>query len=130
MSIEDKKAIARRFINAAVRGEIRADMLSEDFVFWNPMTGDLSRDAVLAMPNALKSAFKNHLQLEETGITVEGNRVAIEARSEGELVNGDRYKNTYHFLIEFAPDGKIRRLREHLDTHRAQVLLKALGLME
>lgn len=129
MSVEDNKAAARRFMEATVRGEVRADMLSDDFVFWNAITGELPREAILRMPNALKDVFKGQLELEETGITAEGDRVAIEARSQGDMINGEKYDNVYHFLIAFGPDGKIRRMNEHLDTQRAGKLLKALGLI-
>jgi uncharacterized protein len=130
MAVEDNKAAARRFINAVVRGDIHADMLADDFVFWNAMTGELPREAILRLPDVWKDTFKGPLRLEETGITAEGNRVAIEARSEGDMVNGDSYNNVYHFLIEFAHDGKISRMHEHLDTKRAEKLLKVLGLVE
>lgn len=129
MSLEDNKAKARAFITATINGEIRGDMLSDDFVFWNATTGELSRETVLQLPDALKRALKDGLKVEETGITAEGNRVAIEARSHGELVTGEAYSNVYHFLVEFAPDGLISRMHEHLDTASAAPLLRALGLL-
>jgi len=129
MSIEDNKAAARRFMNATVKGEVRADMLAEDFVFWNAITGELPRETILSMPNALKEGIKGELKITETGITAEGNKVAIEAVSEAELKSGERYGNVYHFLFEFAPDGRIKRMAEHLDSSRVMPLLKALGLV-
>jgi ketosteroid isomerase-like protein len=129
VSIEDNKAAARRVVQAGVRGELSEDMLAEDFVFWNPTVGELPREAVLAMPGALKAAFKGDFVMTETGITAEGNRVAIEARSQAELITGEPYSNIYHFLIEFAPDGRVRRMNEHLDSYNAGALLKAIGLV-
>ena len=45
-------------------------------------------------------------------------RVAIEVSSSGDLKNGRKYRQEYHFLIEFR-DGKICAVREYLDTHHA-----------
>ncbi len=131
MSIEENKAKARRFIASAVQGTMLGDMLADNFIFWNAMTGELSRQIVLGMPGALGKAFKGgELRMTETGITAEGNRVAFEARSEGEFVDGAPYSNVYHFLVEFDADGKITRMNEHLDTSRAGQLIKYLGLPE
>ena len=130
MSIEENKEAARRLMNATVRGEVRDDMLADDFVFWNAITGELPRETILSMPNALKEGIKGELKITETGITAEGNKVAIEAVSEAELKSGERYGNVYHFLFEFAPDGRIKRMAEHLDSSRVMPLLKALGLVQ
>jgi ketosteroid isomerase-like protein len=128
-TLEDNKAAARAFMQATVKGEVRDDMLAEDFVFWNAITGELPRETILSMPNALKEGIKGELRITETGITAEGNKVAIEAVSEAELKSGERYGNVYHFLFEFAPDGRINRMAEHLDSSRVMPLLKALGLV-
>jgi uncharacterized protein len=48
----------------------------------------------------------------------EGDRVAVEVESQGDLRNGRAYRQQYHFLIEFR-DGKICTVREYLDTHHA-----------
>lgn len=128
MSIEENKLVARSFMEATINGEARGDMLTDDFVFWNATTGELPKEMILAMPDALKKAFKGRMAVEVLGITAEADRVAIEARGRGELATGEIYTNDYHFLLVFAPDGRIRRMHEHLDTKRADVLLKALGL--
>jgi uncharacterized protein len=130
MSIEENKQAARRFMNATVKGEVRDDMLADDFVFWNAITGELPRETILSMPNALKEGIRGELRITETGITAEGNKVAIEAVSDAELKSGERYGNIYHFLFEFAPDGRIKRMAEHLDSSKVMPLLKALGLVQ
>ena len=130
MTPDENKAAARRFMEATAAGILLEDMIADDFVFWNATTGELPREAMLGMPALLRRALNGPLVITETGITAEGDRVAIEAVSEGELATGERYGNVYHFLIVFAPDGRIRRFHEHLDTRRAQTLLKALGLAD
>ena len=76
--------------------------------------GELVKGIGAAMPNGLKITPK--------GVTAEGDRVAVEAESYGELANGKVYNNQYHFLIELS-DGKITAVREYLDTIHAKEIL-------
>jgi ketosteroid isomerase-like protein len=48
----------------------------------------------------------------------EGNRVALEVVSSGDLKNGRQYRQEYHMLMEFR-DGRISAVREYLDTQHA-----------
>jgi ketosteroid isomerase-like protein len=48
----------------------------------------------------------------------EGDRVALEVTSSGDLKNGRLYRQEYHFLLEFR-GGKICAVREYLDTQHA-----------
>jgi ketosteroid isomerase-like protein len=51
----------------------------------------------------------------------EGDRVALEVVSSGDLKNGRLYRQEYHFLMEFR-DGKISAVREYLDTQHAHAV--------
>ena len=55
------------------------------------------------------------------GTIAEGERVAMEAESYGELTNGRVYNQHYHFVFEFR-DGKISAVREYLDTQHAHAV--------
>jgi ketosteroid isomerase-like protein len=55
------------------------------------------------------------------GAVAEGDKLALEAESYGELTNGRIYNQHYHFLIEFR-DGKICAVREYLDTQHAHAV--------
>lgn len=52
----------------------------------------------------------------------EGERVAVEAESEGMHVSGKLYSNDYHFLFRFR-DGKIIEYKEYMDTERVTDIL-------
>ena len=52
----------------------------------------------------------------------EGERVAVEAESHGELNNGAIYNNHYHFLF-IVRDGKITAIKEYNDTKHASDVL-------
>jgi ketosteroid isomerase-like protein len=56
-----------------------------------------------------------------TGVTAEGERVAIEGTGRGRLSNGRDYDNTYHFLV-IVRDGRVSSVREYMDSqHVAEV---------
>lgn len=48
----------------------------------------------------------------------EGDTVALEVTSSGDLKNGRQYRQEYHFVFEFR-SGRIRAVREYLDTQHA-----------
>jgi ketosteroid isomerase-like protein len=48
----------------------------------------------------------------------EGDQLAVEVESEGDLKNGRQYRQQYHFAMQFR-DGKICAVREYLDTQHA-----------
>jgi ketosteroid isomerase-like protein len=52
----------------------------------------------------------------------EGDKVAVEAVSEGQHVSGQTYSNEYHFLFEFR-EGKLLKLKEYMDTERVTDVL-------
>jgi ketosteroid isomerase-like protein len=59
--------------------------------------------------------------IEVTGVTAEGDRVAIEATGRGRLRNGRDYDNSYHFLM-IVRDGRVLSVREYMDSqHVADV---------
>lgn len=49
------------------------------------------------------------------GMTVDGDRVAVEVEGEGRLADGVVYKMNYHFLL-IVRDGLIRSVKEYCDT--------------
>jgi ketosteroid isomerase-like protein len=44
--------------------------------------------------------------------------VAVEVEPSGDLKNGRKYRQQYHFALDFR-EGKIAAVREYLDTHHA-----------
>lgn len=59
--------------------------------------------------------LKDGLRMTIKSMIAEGDSVAIEAESLGELKNGRVYNQQYHILISVR-DGKISAVREYLDT--------------
>jgi ketosteroid isomerase-like protein len=125
MSIEANKETARRFTDAISRGGVDLDILSDDFVHWSAMGGELNRAQLVGGMDYVVSQFVEPFTIYVDSMIGEGNRVAMEAHSEGELLSGALYRNRYHFLFEFAPDGRIRRVNEHMDSKHAVEVMSA-----
>jgi len=70
---------------------------------------NLARGATKRFPNGVKSELHR--------IYCDGDTVLIEMTNSGTLFNGRDYENEYCFVFEIE-SGKIRRVREYLDTHK------------
>jgi ketosteroid isomerase-like protein len=121
MCTEENKRIALELLEVMSDDFNKARAyLAEDFVWWVPGVGDIAKklERVVA---SVKSGVVEPIQLKVTGVTAEGDRVAVEAESYAPLKNGKIYNNQYHFLMLLA-DGKVRVVREYNDTkHVAEV---------
>ena len=65
--------------------------------------------------------FKSPLRMTVKGTVAEGDRVAVEAESYGELRNGRVYAQEYHVLMTIR-DGRIAAVREYMDTAHVQAV--------
>jgi uncharacterized protein len=100
--------------------------LMADDVIWrvpgkpelSPAAGDYRKDRLGRLFNRMLAQLENGLQMTVVGSIAEGDSVAVEVESSGDLKNGRRYRQQYHFFIEFR-DGKISAVREYLDTQHA-----------
>lgn len=131
MSLEQNKKLVADFFSHFGRKDVQGalDMMTADATWWIggkprlfPIAGLKSKAAMGEILNSLVPVMKNGLLITPKGMTAEGNKVAVEAESYGELPNGRVYNNEYHFLVEVR-DGKIASVKEYLDTmHTAEIL--------
>ncbi len=128
MSTEQYKAMARDFIDAIAAGDVEriAAAYHDEGGCWTSgntlISGFMPKDKIVEGAGAVLAAFPEGLTFEITGITAEGERVAIEAESDGVHVSGQHYHNYYHFLCEFK-DGKLYRFKEYMDTEMVTDIL-------
>jgi len=125
---ERNKELARVFIDALSRADAKKvdELYAEDVRLWVtgslPFSGSKNKaEALEGMPQVL-DLFPEGLTFQIHEMTAEGERVAIEASSEGTTFRGDRYQQEYHFLLR-ARDGKIIEWREYMDTEHARKVL-------
>src|SRR5216683_210666 len=127
MTTEQNKRLAAelfaRFSASDIDGVLA---LMTDDVAWripgkpelSPAAGVYNKERLRRLFNRMVAQLNDGLKMTVTGSTAEGDRVAIEVESSGDLRNGRQYRQQYHFLISFR-DGKIASVREYLDTHHA-----------
>ena len=120
---ERNKEIVRRYFDIPTRNDIPAmlDLYAEDMQLRVPgntlISGTFGKARLAANASSVLDAFPRGLRFTVTGMTAEGDRVAVEAESDGVHASGKHYHNLYHFLIRLR-DGKIVESREYMDTER------------
>jgi ketosteroid isomerase-like protein len=136
MGVEENKEIARDLIEALGRADKARvlDLYAEDFELWTagtlPFSGVHSLDEAEGLMDGILDAFPDGLRFRIRSMTAEDDRVAVEAESEGVHASGRPYRNQYHFLMVIR-DGKVRQLKEYLDTmHAQEVLVEGAAALE
>lgn len=118
--IAANKALVAKFLAAfsESRFDDALDLMDDQGSWWVAGTTDISgtytKEEFRELAKGVVGGTKSGISLTATGITAEGNRVAVEAVSDGETVEGKRYLNQYHFLFEFN-NGKFIAVREYMD---------------
>jgi ketosteroid isomerase-like protein len=127
MTIEDNKRCAMDLFACFTASDIPGVLaLMTDDVTWrvpgkpelSPVAGIYNKERLKRLFDRMLSQLEGGLQMKVVGFVAEGADVAVEVESEGDLRNGRKYRQQYHFLITFR-DGKIASVREYLDTHHA-----------
>ena len=118
---EQNKALVTEFFAALNRGDTDTivNTYAEDGCVQTMgntlISGTFSRPEIAASAGAIFEVFPQGLKFDIDDMVAEGEKVAVEATSEGEHVSGQTYTNEYHFLFEFR-DGKLLKLKEYMDT--------------
>lgn len=125
---EVSRAVVTRFFDAMNRGDV--DYIVNAYAadgclqtMGNTLiSGTFTREQIAASAGGIFEVFPEGIVFTILGMTVEGERVAVEATSEGKHVSGQIYSNHYHFLFELE-NGKLLRLKEFMDTERVTEVL-------
>jgi hypothetical protein len=80
--------------------------------------GLYTKERIARLFHRMIEGLEHGLKMTVTGAIAEGDRLAVEVESQGDLKNGRRYRQQYHFAMQFR-DGKICAVREYLDTQHA-----------
>ncbi|MBT4518603.1 MAG: nuclear transport factor 2 family protein [Halieaceae bacterium] len=125
---EKNKAIVSQFFTALNAGDVDAianTYADDGYVETMGSTlisGRFTKDQIVAVTGDIFEVFPNGLKFTVEDMIAEGERVAVEAHSEGEHISGKTYRNEYHFLFEFR-DGKLIKLKEYMDTEQVTDVL-------
>lgn len=124
MTIQDNKQsvldFCAYFKEAAIADLL--DAMSDDATWWIIGKPDLfaaagtkSKADMERIWSNLFGRMKNGLEMKVIGMIAEGDKVAAEIRSYGELTDGRMYENQYHMLFTHRR-GKIVEVSEYADT--------------
>jgi uncharacterized protein (TIGR02246 family) len=121
----DPVSVIRRYVAALEAGDEQAvrDLFATD-ASWTLAVGDLpisgtwaGRDAILTqfLATALSYHEPSSIRLEITGMTAQDDRVVLQWTSRARTRDGRPYKNDCIGVFT-VQDGKIRAVREYMDT--------------
>ena len=130
MSAADNRTLAEELFARLSVGDVPGALATmTDDATWRaagrrellPAAGNYNKEKLGRLFNAMLGQLRNGLKVTVEGMIAEGDRVALEAESYGELKNGRVYNQHYSFVIEFR-GGKICAVREYLDTQHAHAV--------
>ena len=120
---ENAVDVAKRFLNTI--SELGSPVAierctTEDFVWWSPGVGEV-QDTMPARWKVIVDNLSSGIRIDIQSVISEGDRVAIEATSNGVLKNGTVYLNHCHFLLVIRGD-RVAVAKEYGDSaHLAAV---------
>ena len=130
MSTEQNKEMVKATWLAFAKGDIKTAFANmADNVSWLipgniPGTSGVKRgkDEILKFMAGMGTVFPEGLQSEITRAHATDDAVILELTNRGKVNNGKFYENEYCFVFE-RENGKIRRIREYVDTQKAKEIL-------
>jgi uncharacterized protein len=127
MSAEENKAVAFKFFERFTASDIEGalDTMTDDATWCipgkkerSPSAGLYPKDKIGRLFHRMINALTGGLKMTVVSCIAEGDHVALEVVSAGDLKNGRQYRQEYHMLLKFR-GGKIMSVREYLDTQHA-----------
>jgi len=123
---ELNKSIVAEFLAVFSTGNVPGilERLHDDATWWvsgkiEGFAGTKSKQEMGKLLEGVVTVYKEGaLRITPLEMVAEGDRVAVEAEGYAELTNGRVYNPQSAFVFEIA-DGKIKRVKEYLDTQHA-----------
>jgi ketosteroid isomerase-like protein len=125
---QTRKQQAAQLFERFTAGDIAGvmELMHEDATWWLPgkpnqlpVVGTRTKAQIGRLFSAMAAQLEGPLKMTVKSAIAEGDRVAMEVESLGQLKNGRTYNQEYHFLITFRGD-RIAAVREYLDTLHVQ----------
>lgn len=134
MELTNNKALVKEFVAEMQNSNVEKlkTMITDDFSWWiigKPeylvTAGEHDTEYFL---NFFKGTelFPEGPEFKVISMIAEDNKVSAEATFNAKTVMGTYYENTYHFLF-IIENGKIKRMKEYMDTFSAKTLLEAIN---
>jgi ketosteroid isomerase-like protein len=103
------------FFAAVTAGELPDSLLTPEMKGWITTQGSMDKAAYQGVIRLLAQMTPEPLTFTIDSITAEEDRAVAEVHSEGTLINGEGYANTYVFVFRIR-DGKIASVAEHFNA--------------
>lgn len=122
---EDNKKLVLAFWDAFSnsRFDEALDMVADDAKWWvagtTDISGEFTKEEFANLVKGIGENAPNGIKITPSQLTAEGDRVAMECESYGEISNGKVYNNIYHMLHTIR-DGKLVNVKEYMDTQHVQ----------
>ena len=128
-SRENKRFVEEYFRKVSKGDPSVTEDFADDVTWWVPPSSPLSgtyrgKPAVLSLFARGTKLYSptDPFSVEVQGLVAEGSYVAAQVVIRAITAKGRSYENHYHFLFEIV-DGKIKRVKEYVDTLYAQRVL-------
>jgi ketosteroid isomerase-like protein len=109
------RQLVAEFFAAVTAGELPDSLLAPGMTAWMTMQGNMDKEAYQRAIRLLAEMSARPLTFTIDSITCEEDRAVAEARSEGTLISGEEYRNTYVFVFRMR-DGRIASVAEHFNA--------------
>jgi len=113
--MQSSRDLVHTFFAAVAAGELPDAMLAPDMKGWTTTQGEMPKADYQRAIRLLARMTRGPLNFSIDSVTSEDDRVVAEVRSEGTLVNGEKYANTYVFVFRIH-DGRIASVAEHFNA--------------
>jgi ketosteroid isomerase-like protein len=130
MSTDQNKRIATELFARFTAGDIAGvlETMTDDATWLipgkpgsSPAAGLYDKRRIGRLFQAMLDRLEGGLKMTVDSAIAEGDKVALEVRSHGQLTNGKVYEQAYHFLMTMR-DGRISAVKEYLDTQHAHAV--------
>ena len=128
IELTKNKEIAKEFVEAMQISNVDKlkTMITDDFSWWiigKPeylaTAGEHDTEYFLSFFKGAE-LFPDGTDFKITSMIAEDNKVAAEAEFKAKTAMGTDYENYYHFLF-IVENGKVKRMKEYMDTYHAKV---------
>jgi len=128
METETNKQVVTELFARLSAGDVAGalELLTDDATWWiagelegGVGAGEHTKEQIGRLLVHMGRRLTSGLRMTVHGLVAEGDRVAAEVSSNGELTNGKVYRNQYHFLVRLSA-GRITAVREYLDTKHVE----------
>jgi ketosteroid isomerase-like protein len=109
------RQLVQAFFAAVTAGDLPDSLLTPDMKAWTTTQGTMEKAQYQRVINILAEISARPLVFTIDSITAEEDRAVAEVRSEGTLINGEPYSNTYVFVFRIR-DGRIASVAEHFNA--------------